>query len=262
MSTTARRALTVLLALAGVALPVTAIFVPAGLPAAAPVCSTSWGSAPEDVRALGRAPVTAVGTGSDRCWDRVVFTLPGPAAGYSVAYVDTVVQDGSGDVLPVPGGAKLRVQLHHPAYDDQRQRHPHAVRQPRAPAGRRQWLPNPAFGDLWRQLRGRHDDRRRHPHPRPVPGVHARRPGLRFADRHRRGAPLVTASGSPAGPAGRLVARTSWPGDRVGGPTGKGDGPPPRKVRTPQGRVVVNGNPGRPAGKCHREQTASRASAG
>ncbi|GAA1267815.1 hypothetical protein GCM10009609_33660 [Pseudonocardia aurantiaca] len=67
---------------------------------------------------LGRAPVTAVGTGSDRCWDRVVFTLPGPAAGYSVAYVDTVEQDGSGDVLPVPGGAKLRVQLHHPAYDD------------------------------------------------------------------------------------------------------------------------------------------------
>ncbi|MFD1529577.1 AMIN-like domain-containing (lipo)protein [Pseudonocardia aurantiaca] len=118
MSSTARRALTVLLALAGVALPVTAIFVPAVLPAAAPVCSISWGSAPEDVRVLGRAPVTAVGTGSDRCWDRVVFTLPGPAAGYSVAYVDTVEQDGSGDVLPVPGGAKLRVQLHHPAYDD------------------------------------------------------------------------------------------------------------------------------------------------
>ena len=30
----------------------------------------------------------------------------------------------------------------------------------------------------------------------------------------------------------------------------------PRKVRAPQGRVVVNGNPGRPAGQCHRKQTA------
>jgi hypothetical protein len=118
MSTIARRALTVLLALAGVAIPVAAIFAPAGLPAAAPLCSTSWGSGPEDVRTLGRAPVTTVETGSDRCWDRVVFTLPGPAAGYNVAYVDPVIQDGSGDVLPVPGGAKLRVQLHHPAYDD------------------------------------------------------------------------------------------------------------------------------------------------
>jgi hypothetical protein len=39
-------------------------------------------------------------------------------------------------------------------------------------------------------------------------------------------------------------------------------GSPPRKVRTPQGRVVVNGNPGRPAGQCHREQTASRLGAG
>ncbi|GGO16951.1 hypothetical protein GCM10011576_30400 [Micromonospora parathelypteridis] len=35
-----------------------------------------------------------------------------------------------------------------------------------------------------------------------------------------------------------------------------GFGPPPRNVRTPQGRVVVNGNPGRPAGQCHRKQTA------
>ena len=29
-----------------------------------------------------------------------------------------------------------------------------------------------------------------------------------------------------------------------------------RKVRTPQGRVVGNAHPGRPAGQCHREQTA------
>ena len=29
-----------------------------------------------------------------------------------------------------------------------------------------------------------------------------------------------------------------------------------RKVRTPQSRVVGNSHPGRPAGQCHREQTA------
>ena len=33
----------------------------------------------------------------------------------------------------------------------------------------------------------------------------------------------------------------------------------PRKVRAPQGRVVVNGNPRRLAGKCHRKQTAADA---
>ena len=29
-----------------------------------------------------------------------------------------------------------------------------------------------------------------------------------------------------------------------------------RKVRTPQSRVVGNAHPGRPAGQCHRKQTA------
>jgi hypothetical protein len=31
----------------------------------------------------------------------------------------------------------------------------------------------------------------------------------------------------------------------------------PRNVRAPKGRVVANGHPGRPAGQCHRKQTAS-----
>src|SRR4051795_3671610 len=31
---------------------------------------------------------------------------------------------------------------------------------------------------------------------------------------------------------------------------------PSRKVRTPQGRVVGNADPGKPAGKCHRKHTA------
>ena len=33
-------------------------------------------------------------------------------------YVDQVFQDGSGAVLPVPGGARLLVNVNHPAHDD------------------------------------------------------------------------------------------------------------------------------------------------
>ena len=48
---------------------------------------------------------------------------------------------------------------------------------------------------------------------------------------------------------GRMVA-VSRPGGR--GPASTGS----RKVGTPQGRVLANGQSGRPEGKCHRKQTA------
>ena len=56
--------------------------------------------------------------------------------------------------------------------------------------------------------------------------------------------------GEPAGWS-RLVS--------VGGSLPVGDGS--RKVGTPKGRVLVNGQSGRPAGQCHREQTADGAAA-
>ena len=52
------------------------------------------------------------------------------------------------------------------------------------------------------------------------------------------------------GPAPLHWPRTSRADGRVGGQ------PPPRKVRAPKGRMVANSHPGRPAGQCHREQTA------
>jgi hypothetical protein len=67
---------------------------------------------------LGPARLTAVRTGRHDCFDRVVFDLAGPAAGYRVEYVDQVFQDGSGAVLDVPGGARLLVNVNHPAYND------------------------------------------------------------------------------------------------------------------------------------------------
>jgi hypothetical protein len=118
MSRTLRHLLTVVLALTAVALPVLAATAPTPTPAAATSCTTPWGSTPEAVTVLGRAPLTAVRTGRHDCFDRVVFDLPGPAAGYHVEYVDRVTQDGSGAVLDVPGGARLLVSVNHPAYDD------------------------------------------------------------------------------------------------------------------------------------------------
>jgi hypothetical protein len=93
--------------------------VPEATTAPAPArCRTGWGSLATAAPGLGRAPVVAVRTSADPCADRVEFELDGAAAGYSVSYVDEVVQDGSGDAVPVPGAARLQVQLHHPAYDD------------------------------------------------------------------------------------------------------------------------------------------------
>ena len=95
-----------------------ALAVPSGAAAPAAPCPTGWGSQPEADPDLGPAPLHTVLTGSDSCADRIEFEVDGPAAGYSVQYVDEVVQDGSGAPVTVPGGARLQVQLHHPAYTD------------------------------------------------------------------------------------------------------------------------------------------------
>jgi hypothetical protein len=118
MSRTLRHMLTVVLALTAVALPVAAATAPTPVPVAATSCATPWGSTSHWVMPLGRAPLTAVRTGRHGCFDRVVFDLAGSTAGYRVEYVDQVFQDGSGAVLPVPGGARLLVNINHPAYDD------------------------------------------------------------------------------------------------------------------------------------------------
>src|SRR5918998_5736701 len=118
MSRTLRHLLTAVLALTAVALPVVAATAPTPVPVAATSCVTPWGSTSEWVEPLGAAPLTAVRTGRHDCFDRVVFDLAGPAAGYRVEYVDQVFQDGSGAVLPVPGGARLLANVNHPAYDE------------------------------------------------------------------------------------------------------------------------------------------------
>ncbi len=81
--------------------------------------STAWGSLPEAAGTLSPAQLTNVRAGQHACFDRVVFDLRGSGAGYSVRYVSAVHAQGSGDVVPLRGGAYLQVDLLNPAYDEQ-----------------------------------------------------------------------------------------------------------------------------------------------
>jgi hypothetical protein len=47
-----------------------------------------------------------------------VVDLNGPVKGYTVRYVPTVVQDGSGLPIPLRGRAFLQITVNSPAYDD------------------------------------------------------------------------------------------------------------------------------------------------
>jgi hypothetical protein len=114
MTTIARLLVALLLALTG------ALVAGAPAAAAAPACDPTVGSQPKTAALMSTSPLVAIRTGHDRCWDRVVFQVAGSVgAGWDVRYVDTVVQDGSGAPLAVPGGARLSVVLHHPSTDEQ-----------------------------------------------------------------------------------------------------------------------------------------------
>jgi hypothetical protein len=57
-----------------------------------------------------------VRVGRHDCYDRVVFDINGPAdVGYVVHYVPAVTADGSGEPVPVDGGAALEVIVRAPA---------------------------------------------------------------------------------------------------------------------------------------------------
>lgn len=114
MNKIARFLLAVVLALAGTL----TVVAPAG--ATVPRCDLTFGSLPKSATPINPSPLVATRTGHHPCWDRVVFQIAGSVgAGWEVQYVDTVVQDGSGAPLTVPGGARLAVVLHHPSSDEQ-----------------------------------------------------------------------------------------------------------------------------------------------
>ncbi|MEA2274664.1 MAG: hypothetical protein QOI98_3372 [Solirubrobacteraceae bacterium] len=96
----------------------TLVFTAGPADAAGPYCGLVWGSQGEASGDYGRAPLGKVRTGRHECFDRVVFEVDGAAAGYRVEYVPEVRTEGEGAVLPLAGGAFLRVVVMANVFDD------------------------------------------------------------------------------------------------------------------------------------------------
>lgn len=89
-------------------------------PASAAACSVSWGSTAKKSAPMTSRELTNVRSGRHRCYDRLVIDLNGAAAtstGYDVRYVPVVLQDGSGEPVPLRGAADLQIVIKAPAYD-------------------------------------------------------------------------------------------------------------------------------------------------
>lgn len=78
---------------------------------AAPYCGIHWGSLKEthsDTVFPGH--LTDVRAGRHSCYDRLVLDVGGgDVAGYRVEYVPYFIQNGSGEVVPLRGGARLSI---------------------------------------------------------------------------------------------------------------------------------------------------------
>lgn len=77
--------------------------------AAHPYCGITWGSLDKSAGDMSAGDLTNVRAGRHACYDRLVLDVSEPLTGWSVRYVDQVVQDGSGFVVPLRGGARLEV---------------------------------------------------------------------------------------------------------------------------------------------------------
>jgi hypothetical protein len=86
-------------------------------PAAAAACSVTWGSLAKTAAPYGGV-LTDLRAGRHTCYDRLVLDLAGPdVGGYTVKYVPHLVQDGSGAVVDLDGGARLEIVAGLPATD-------------------------------------------------------------------------------------------------------------------------------------------------
>jgi hypothetical protein len=95
--------------------PVTTV---AATAASTPYCGITWGSLVKTQPATAVAPLVNVRAGRHECYDRMVLDIRARADGYRVEYVPEVYRDGSGDLVPLRGGAKLQIVVQAPAYDD------------------------------------------------------------------------------------------------------------------------------------------------
>ncbi|GAA4939956.1 hypothetical protein HD597_009035 [Nonomuraea thailandensis] len=72
---------------------------------------TSTAEVDVDRSGIEPAEVTGVRHAAHGAYDRLVVDLKGDIPGYSVKWVDELVQDGSGKPIDVPGGAYLQLTL-------------------------------------------------------------------------------------------------------------------------------------------------------
>lgn len=89
--------------------------------ASASTCEAQWGSLVKKRAPFTSKQITNIRSGRHDCFDRLVVDINAKGRGmpgYRVKYVKTVRHDGSGTTVPLRGGARLRVIIKAPAYDD------------------------------------------------------------------------------------------------------------------------------------------------
>ena len=79
-------------------------------------CSTPWGSLAKSDPTMGTGEIDTIRSGQHECYDRLVVDIDGPPAGYDAMYVPEITADGSGTVVPTPGGARIQFVVRHPSF--------------------------------------------------------------------------------------------------------------------------------------------------
>lgn len=92
---------------------------PAASANAAPYCGITWGSLPKTAADTSTSHETLnnIRTGRHDCYDRMVIDTSATGTGYNVRYVSNVYADGSGQLIPLSGGAKLQIVAEAPSYN-------------------------------------------------------------------------------------------------------------------------------------------------
>ena len=103
------------LAIASVPVAMTAVSASAGATGYAPA---HWGSGPKTVITGSSGAVTDIRSGRHENFDRLVIDTHLADGGYYVRYTDEVTYVGSGEPVPLRGGAKLFVMAYSPSYDE------------------------------------------------------------------------------------------------------------------------------------------------
>ena len=111
------RTAAVIVAVAAATATSTAVTAPA---ATAATCAVTWGSLAKTSAPMTTRQIRHARAGQHACYDRLVIDLNGygaAATGYDVRYVEQVTKDGSGQLVPLRGGANLQIVVKAPAYD-------------------------------------------------------------------------------------------------------------------------------------------------